>query len=108
MAIPAHDRGRMGGGTITGIVLVSIWMLLGLGWAFFLGVGESYVCDGDQACLDRYRSRWAMMLGVVALSILGTILLWIGRRTRPWGFVLGLLGTGGVAIAFTILYDDPL
>ncbi len=95
-----------------GIVLVSIWMALSLGYTWLvLGFGSLYVCQGPgegQACLDRYNAWWGRLLLLHFAVIVGTIVLWAIPRTRAWGLVVGFVGTGIPAIVFTVVWRVPL
>jgi hypothetical protein len=51
---------------------------------------------------------WLALMGFTVASTIAAIVLWRRPRTRPWGFVVGLLGTGGATIAFTLAYRVPL
>ena len=95
-----------------GIVLVSIWMALSLGYTWLiLGLGSLYVCQAPgegQACLDRYNAWWFGLLFLHFVVIAVTIVLWMIPRTRAWGAVVGFVGTGIPAIAFTVVSRVPL
>ena len=92
---------------VVGIVFVSIWMVASILFTFLLGAGGNYICS-DSPCLDRYNARWFVLLLLTVASAIAAIVLWVFPRTRAWGFVVGLVGTGGAAIAFTLVYDVPL
>jgi hypothetical protein len=85
-------------------------MVMSILFAFLLGAGGDYVCDVGSApdCLDRYSTWWLGLILLTLASATAAIILWVFPRTRPWGFVVGLLGTGGAAIAFTLAYGVPL
>jgi hypothetical protein len=99
---------------IAGIVLVSIWMALSLLFSFFLiPFGGDAACQGAadvQACNDRFTAWWLGLLVVEFLAAVGAIILWVRPRieAKAWGLVLGVLGTGGLALAFVGLQGIAL
>jgi hypothetical protein len=97
-------------GVTVGIVLVSVWMAASLAYSWLiLGLGELYVCPGsDDPCSERYQFWWGTLFVVHLVVIFATILLWVVRQTRRWAWILGLVGTGPPAIAFTLAFDVPL
>jgi hypothetical protein len=104
---PPPQRPGIGGGTVAGIVLVSIWMALSIFFSVFLiPFGADATCNAEadlEACLDRVTVLWLVLLGIELAAVVGTIILWVRPRTRIWGFLLGILGTGVLALVFTAI-----
>ena len=106
---PYGSPGRpgSGGGFVAGVVLVSIWMGLSLLFSLFLiPFGGDAVCNAaadSEACFDRFNVQWLVLLGVELAAAVAAVVLMAIRRTRGWGLALGILGTGGAALAFTLL-----
>jgi hypothetical protein len=92
---------------VAGVVLVSIWMGLSLLFSLFLiPFGGDAVCNAaadSEACFDRFNVQWLVLLGVELAAAVAAVVLMAIRRTRGWGLALGILGTGGAALAFTLL-----
>jgi hypothetical protein len=100
-------RSGTGGGFVVGVVLVSIWMALSLLFSLFLiPFGGDAVCNAardSEACFDRFNVQWLVLMGMELAAAVAAVILLAIRRTRVWGIVLGILGTGGAALAFTLL-----
>jgi hypothetical protein len=100
------------GGFVAGVVLVSIWMALSLLFSLFLiPFGGDAVCNAardSEACFDRFNVQWLVLMGVELAAAVAAVVLLAIRRTRVWGIVLGVLGTGGVALAFSFLVGIDL
>jgi hypothetical protein len=91
-----------------GIVMVSVWMALWLGYSWLiLGLGSNYVCN-ESACFDRYTMWWGFLMLLHLVVIVVAIVLWVLPRIRVWGLVVGFVGTGIPAIVFTIVWRVPL
>jgi hypothetical protein len=99
---------------VTGIVLVSIWMAISLLFSFFL-----IPFGGDAACLEAadpercrgtFTSLWVGLLLVELAATVVAIVLWTRprMRTRVWGLVIGVVGTGVIALVFVGLKDIAL
>lgn len=95
-----------------GVVVVGTWMAL-WGLVAFIGfpLGADGLCadrpDGP-ACGSAFLPAWYGLMVVEAAAALATLLLWLTPGRRAWGFVVGLLGTGGTAIAFALAFGLPL
>lgn len=95
-----------------GVVAVGTWMAL-WGLVAFIGfpLGADGLCadrpDGP-ACGSAFLPAWYGLMVVEAAAALATLVLWLTPRRRAWGFVVGSVGTGGVAIAFALLFGLPL
>jgi hypothetical protein len=109
---PWAPRPRMGVGTVAGIVVVSTWMAVSLLFsAFIVSFGADATCNSapDQsACLDRVAVLWLVLMGIELAAVVGTIILWVRPRTRVWGFLLGILGTGVLALLFSAVMGIDL
>jgi hypothetical protein len=105
-------RAGYGAGWVAGIVLVSIWMALSLLFsAFLIPLGADATCNAatdSDACFDRLNVQLLVLMGIELAAVVGTIILWVRPRTRVWGFVLGILGTGVTAVAFSALIGIDL
>ena len=85
-----------------GIVLVSIWMALSLGFTWLiLGLASFSECQ-EYPC--RYDKWWWVLMLSYPVVIGATIVLWARPRTRAWGLVVGFVGTSVPAIVFTIVW----
>lgn len=105
MSVP---RRRISAPAIVGIVLVSIWMVAAGLFILILGFGDAYVCESGTPCVDRYGMWWVTVAGTAMVSAIVAIIFWTSPRLRPWGYVLGIIGTGGPPIALMLAYDVPL
>jgi hypothetical protein len=99
-----------------GIVLVSIWMTLSLGYSWVIrGFGSNYVGQlprvspaEQSACFDRYTMWWGFLMLLHLVVIVAAIVLWALPRTKAWGLVVGFVATGIPAFVFTIVWRVPL
>ena len=111
---PYGSPGRpgSGGGFVAAVVLVSIWMGLSLLFSMLLiPFGGDAVCNAaanSEACFDRFNVQWLVLMGVELAATVAAVVLLAKRRTWIWGVVLGILGTGGAALAFSLLVGIDL
>lgn len=94
------------------VLALSAWMAV-WGLVSFIGIplGADGICaDGGSgvACGSAFLPSWLALMAVEVLAVLGAVALLVPPGRRAWGVLLGVLGTGGVAIAYSLALGLPL
>lgn len=94
------------------VTAVCVWMLL---WLIVSFIGFPLGADGLcattptlRACGDAFLTGWLVLMAAEIAATIATLVLWLAPRRLAWGLAVGLLGTGGAAIVFSLVFELAL